>query len=383
MKLMHLSDLHIGKRVHEFSMLEDQKYILSEILKIVQNEKVEGVIIAGDVYDKAVPSAEAVDLFDDFLTSLAKMEMPVMMISGNHDSPERLDFGSRIMANHQVYIAGQFDGKIPKVNFDDEYGKISVFLMPFLKPVVVNRKLSLDTKSYDECVREALKTVEVNSEERNILVAHQFVTAGGSDPERSDSEVKSLGGSDNVDGSAFEAFDYVALGHIHRPQKMGRESVRYSGSPLKYSSSEAGHHKSVTIIELKEKGDLKLSQIDLIPRRDLKEIRTSLPELKAGKTLNGASADCYVHVILTDEEEIIDAIGKVRDIYPNVMILDFDNQRNRESEHSGRLTGEDIKQKSPLQLFSDFYLSQNNIEMTPDQKNIFAEIAEKQEERTQ
>lgn len=164
---------------------------------------------------------------------------------------------------------------------------------------------------------------------------------------------------------------------------MGRESVRYSGSPLKYSFSEASHHKSVTIIDLKEKGDLKLSQIDLIPRRDLKEIRTSLLELKAGKTLNGASTDCYVHVILTDEEEIIDAIGKVRDIYPNVMILDFDNQRNRESEHSGRLTGEDIEQKSPLQLFSDFYLSQNNIEMTSDQKNIFAEIAEKQEERTQ
>ncbi|WKY45298.1 exonuclease SbcCD subunit D [Eubacteriaceae bacterium ES2] len=383
MKFMHLSDLHIGKRIHEFLMLEDQKYILSEIIKIAQNAKVEGVIIAGDIYDKPVPSAEAVDLFDNFLTSLAKMKIPVLMISGNHDSPERLDFGSRIMANHQVHIAGQFNGKIEKISFDDQYGSINVFLMPFLKPVVVNRKLSLEAKSYDECVREALKTVEINSGERNILIAHQFVTAGGSDPERSDSEVKTLGGSDNVDVSAFAAFDYVALGHIHRPQKMGLERVRYCGSPLKYSFSEAGHQKSVTIVELREKGELNLSQIALIPRRDLKEIRTSLPELRAGKTLNAVPADCYVHIILTDEEEIIDAIGKVRDIYPNVMILDFDNCRSRENEDTARLTGEDLKQKSPLQLFSDFYLKQNNIEMTGDQKNIFTEISEQQEERLQ
>ncbi|WKY48321.1 exonuclease SbcCD subunit D [Eubacteriaceae bacterium ES3] len=382
MKLIHLSDLHIGKKVHEFSMIEDQKYILNEILNIVKNEKVEGLIIAGDIYDRPVPSAEAVDLFDDFLTDLATLEIPVMIISGNHDSPERLNFGSRIMGKHQVYIAGQFNGQLEKVTFKDDYGKINVYLMPFLKPVVVNRKLSLETKTYDESIRETLNTVKINQTERNILVAHQFVTSGEKNPERSDSEVKSLGGVDNVDVSAFDAFDYVALGHIHRPQQMGRETVRYCGSPLKYSFSESKHQKSVTLLDFQEKSNLKQKQIELHPRRDLREIRCSLSDLEAGKALEEVSADCYVHIILTDEEEIIDAIGKVRQIYPHVMILDFDNCRSRENESLNNLTSEDLKEKSHLELFSDFYMNQNNLKMTESQINIFTEIIEKLKERS-
>ena len=382
MKFMHISDLHIGKRVNEFSMLEDQKVILSEIIKIATEQEVDGVIIAGDIYDKTVPSAEAVDVFDDFITELSSKEILLFIISGNHDSPERLDFGSRIMGKHKVHIAGQFDGEIKAVTMDDDDGKIHIHLMPYLKPALVNRKLSIESASFDECVRAALAKTAVNFEERNILVAHQFVTAGGNAPERSDSESKSLGGMDNVDVSAFAGFDYVALGHIHGPQQMGRETVRYSGSPLKYSFSECRHKKSVTIIELKEKGNITYKQIELQPLRDMKEIRCSLSELMAGKTLKTVSADCYVHVILTDEDEIIDAIGKVREIYPFVMLLDFDNRRTKENLNLNQLTGEDLKQKSPLELFGDFYVNQNNIEMTESQSNLFAKIAERMEEKS-
>ena len=284
------------------------------------------------------------------------------------------------MGKHQVYISGQFNGEIPKITFEDRHGKLNIHLMPYIKPALVNRKLSLDTKSFDECVREALKKANVNTAERNILVAHQFVTASGMDPQRSDSESKSLGGMDNVDVSAFDLFDYVALGHIHGPQQMGREAVRYSGSPLKYSFSESCHKKSVTILEAEEKGNFTFTQVELHPQRDLKEIRCSLSELRAGSTLKEVSGDCYVHVILTDEEEIIDAIGKVREIYPYVMLLDFDNKRTKENSALNCLTGEDLKQKTPLELFSDFYMNQNNIQMTNSQNNYFAKIVEKQEE---
>ncbi len=381
MKLMHIADLHIGKKVNDFSMIEDQKYILNEILKIAEVEEVEGMIIAGDVYDKSIPPAEAVDLLDDFLTILAKKEMNVFLVSGNHDSPERLEFGSRIMGKHRIHIAGDYNGEIPKITLTDDFGNIHIHLMPYLKPIMVNRKLDLKAASFDQAIRLALETSTINEDERNILVSHQFVTAGDQDPERSDSEVKSLGGLDNVDVSAFEAFDYVALGHIHRPQAMGRKTVRYSGSPLKYSFSEVNHKKSVVILELKEKGDLDFKLIPLIPRREMKVLRSTLAQLRQGKTLEAVEADAYVHIILTDEEEIIDAIAKVRDVYPNVMVLDFDNQRSRENLDPNRLTGEDLKEKTSLELFREFYLNQNNIEMTEEEESIFEKIVKRLEER--
>lgn len=382
MKFMHLSDLHIGKRVNEFSMLEDQKFILKEIITIARQEQVDGVLIAGDIYDKTVPSAEAVDVFDDFITAISAAQLPLFIISGNHDSPERLDFGSRIMEKHQVHIAGQFDGAMQTVSMADEYGKIRIHLMPYLKPALVNRKLSLDCDSFDACVRAVIAGTPLNADERNLLVAHQFVTAAGHEPERSESESKSLGGMDNVDVSAFEGFDYVALGHIHGPQQLGRETVRYSGSPLKYSFSECRHKKSVTIIEMKEKGNLTWKQLALHPQRDLKELRCSLSELQAGQTLKTVAADAYVHVILTDEEEIVDAIGKVREIYPMVMLLDFDNRRTNGNQTLNALTGEDLKQKSAVELFSDFYRNQNNDDMTDNQRKLFIKIAEKMEEQS-
>lgn len=381
MKLMHIADLHIGKKVNEFSMIEDQKYILNEILRIAEAEEVEGVIIAGDVYDKSIPPAEAVDVLDDFLTALAKRDISVFMISGNHDSPERLEFGSRIMGKHKIYIAGAYDGEIPKVSLEDNFGKVHIHLMPYLKPIMVNRQLGLKAASFDEAIRFALAESKLNEKERNILVTHQFVTASGLDPDRSDSEVKSLGGLDNVDVSAFDGYDYVALGHIHRPQAMGRQTVRYSGSPLKYSFSEVNHEKSLVILELGQKGDLDFKLVPLTPSRQMKELSCPLDELRSGQTLEAVEADAYVHITLTDEEEIIDAIGKVRDIYPHVMLLDFDNQRRQENCDQSILTGDDLKEKTSLELFRDFYLNQNNIAMSEEEEAIFVRTIDKLEER--
>lgn len=377
MRFMHLSDLHIGKRVNDFSMIEDQKYIFKEILKLIQEQNIEGIFIAGDVYDKAVPSAEAVDLFDDFLTELSEQNLPVFIISGNHDSPERLDFGNRIMGKHQIYIAGEYNGQVTHIILEDTFGPINIYMMPFLKPAYVNRKLSLETNTYDECVREALKVTLVNTQERNILLAHQFVTVGGNNPETSDSESKSLGGIDNVDVSAFDDFDYVALGHIHRPQKMGRDTIRYCGSPLKYSFSECNHHKSVTILDFKDKENLTIELVELKPQRDMIKIRCTLEELTKGKTFEQAPRDSYVQITLTDEDEIIDAIGKVREIYPNIMLLDFDNQRTKENLNRNLLTGDDIKEKTPEELFADFYFYQNNEPMKEIQRSVLNEVLKK------
>lgn len=381
MKLMHIADLHVGKKVNEFSMIEDQKHIFKEILKIAKNQKIEGIIIAGDVYDKSIPTTEAVDLLDDFLTELAKSGVTIFMISGNHDSPERLEFGSRIMGKYHIHIAGDYNGTIPKITLEDEYGKVHFHLMPYLKPIMVNRKLSVKTKSFDEAIRLALKDCVINKDERNILVTHQFVTASKCTPERSDSEVKSLGGLDNVDVSAFDAFDYVALGHIHRPQAMGRSMVRYSGSPLKYSFSEVNHQKSVVILDLKQKGETDFKLLPLNPIHEMKKLSCSLAELRQGQTLKAVAADAYVHVTLTDEEEIIDAISKVRDVYPYVMLLDFDNKRSQENLNAHSLTGEDLKEKTKLELFQDFYKNQNNCAMTEQEETIFVKILEKLEER--
>lgn len=381
MKFMHLSDLHIGKRVNEFSMQADQEYILQEILELARDEKVEGIIIAGDIYDKALPSTEAVDIFDEFLTKIVYLQIPVFIISGNHDSPERLEFGSRIMTSNQVYIAGTYDGEIKKITKHDAYGPINLYLLPYIKPIIVNRKLGVQTTSYEECMRCVLETISVEKKERNILIAHQYITAAGISPELSDSESLSLGGLDNIDVQVFADFDYVALGHIHGPQQVGRPTVRYSGSPLKYSFSECRHKKSVTIVELREKTVIDIKQLPLIAKRDMQELKCSLAELQSGDTLKKVPKDSYVHITLTDEQEILDGISKVRAIYPNVMLLDFDNQRNRESNTADSLTDQDLKEKTPLQLFAEFFYSQNNQALTENQKKILTDLVSELEDK--
>ena len=372
MKFIHLSDLHIGKRVNEFSMLEDQKYILKEILGIIEDEKPDGIFIAGDVYDKSVPSAEAVQLFDDFLCSLAKRNLQVFIISGNHDSAERLAFGGRLLDVSGIHISPVFDGTLSPVTLSDEFGNLNVYMLPFIKPILVKRFFpDAEIESYTDAVRTVTESICLNPNERNVIIAHQFVTGAL----RSESEEISVGGSDNVDVTVFDGFDYVALGHIHSPQKMSRETVRYCGTPLKYSFSEAGHKKSVTVAEFCEKGEVSVHTVPLVPLRDLREIKGSYEEITLKSSYENTNCDDFVHITLTDEEDIPDCIGKLRIIYPNLMKLDYDNKRTRSNADLGM--AESVETKSPLSLFSEFYEKQNNQPMSKEQEAFVNDLIEK------
>lgn len=364
MKLIHLSDLHLGKRVNEFSMLEDQQYILTEILHIMDEEQPDGVLIAGDVYDKTVPSAEAVALLDDFLVRLAKRDLQIFLISGNHDSPERMAFGGRLMEGSGVHLAPVYDGRVSPITLTDAYGTVNFYLLPFVKPAHVRRCFpEREITTYTDALAAAIEAMGVDPAGRNVLVTHQFVTGA----DRCDSEELSVGGTDNVDVSVFDPFDYVALGHIHGPQRVGRETVRYCGTPLKYSFSEAGHQKSVTVVELEAKGSVSVRTVPLAPLRDLVELRGTYEELTFRGFYEGTSYQKdYVHITLTDEEDVPDAMRKLQIIYPNLMKLDYDNRRTRAG---ARLDGaEDAEQKSPLELLEEFYEKQNGQPMGEEQQ---------------
>lgn len=372
MKLIHLSDLHLGKRVNEFSMLEDQQYILTEILQIIDREKPDGVMIAGDVYDKSVPSAEAVALLDDFLVRLAKRDLQVFLISGNHDSPERMAFGGRLMAQSGVHLAPVYDGKVSPITLTDEYGPVNLYLLPFLKPAHVRRCFpEREILTYTDALAAAIEAMGVDPAQRNVLVTHQFVTGAA----RCDSEEISVGGTENVDVSVFGPFDYVALGHIHGPQQVGRETVRYCGTPLKYSFSEAKHQKSVTVVELGEKGAVSVRTVPLTPMRDLAELRGTYEELTFRGFYDGTSYPRdYVHITLTDEEDIPDAVSKLRIIYPNLMKLDYDNKRTRAGII---LEGAEDQQHSPLELLEEFYEKQNGQPMGEEQRAFAKSLMER------
>lgn len=372
MRFFHLSDLHLGKRVNEYSMLEDQVYILEQILKMVDAEQPDGILIAGDIFDKPIPGTEAIQVFDDFLYSLSARDLQVFIISGNHDSPERIAFGARLMEGSGVHLSPVYDGTVTSVTMEDAYGKVHLYLLPFLKPSHVRRyHEEAQIETYTDALLTALAGLPLNPGERNILLTHQFVTGAN----RSDSEEISVGGADNVDLSVLEGFDYVALGHLHGPQSVGRESVRYCGTPLKYSFSEAKHQKSVTVVELREKGEQSIRTLPLIPRRDLREIRGSYMELSARDHYAGTQVEDYLHITLTDEEDIPDAIGKLRVIYPNLMKLDYDNTRTRVSMQVTE--AKEVDQKSPLKLFEEFYEKQNNQPMSLEQKEYTMQLMEK------
>ncbi|MDO4336622.1 MAG: exonuclease SbcCD subunit D [Eubacteriales bacterium] len=362
MRFMHLSDLHIGKRVNEYSMLEDQKYILAQILEIAVREKAEGVLLAGDIYDKPVPPAEAVQVFDSFLTKLADLKLPVFIISGNHDSAERLAFGAQLMSGRRVYFSPVYDGNVRKIELGDEYGELCVWLLPFIKPAFVRHAFDQEAASYQDALKIAVEHMDIDTEKRNILVAHQFVTGA----DRCESEEVSVGGLDNVDASVFDGFDYAALGHIHSPQHIGRETVRYCGTPLKYSFSEAGQEKSVTLVDMKEKGAVEISKIPLAPLHDMRKIRGAYMEVTARSFYENTDTEDYVQIILTDEEDIPDGLQKLRIIYPNLMQLEYDNKRTREN----RLIegGGETERKSELELFQEFYEMQNNQPMSKEQE---------------
>lgn len=370
MRFLHLSDLHIGKRLNEFSLLEDQAYILGQILEITKSEQPDGVLIAGDVYDKAAPSAEAVGLFDDFLTRLSRSGTAVFLISGNHDSPERIAYGSRILDRCRIYLSPLYGGKTEPVILKDEIGEVAVYLLPFLKPAMLRRFWpEEEIGSYTDALRLAVGAMNISPSRRNILVAHQFVTGAS----RCESEEVTIGGLDNVDASVFAAFDYVALGHIHSPQSIG-ETIRYCGTPLKYSFSEAGQEKSVTVVELSEKGSLQLRTIPLKPLHDLRELRGRYEELTARSFYEGTPTEDYLHIVLTDEEDVLGAAEKLRTIYPNLMKLSYDNRRTRSDRVLESASG--VEEKSPLELLSELYRLQNNQEMSEEQQTYAASVFE-------
>ncbi len=377
MKLIHLSDLHLGKRVNEFSMLEDQAFILKQILEIADREKPDGVLLAGDLYDKPVPPAEAVGLLDWFLTELSARKIAVFAISGNHDSAERIAFGSRLMGDRGVFLSPVYDGTVEKVKMQDEYGTVCVYLLPFLKPAVVRsvwKHKADQIRTYDDALRMVVSSIPSDPSQRNLLVSHQFVTGAS----RCESEEIFVGGLDNIDVSMFDAFDYVALGHIHSPQHIGRETVRYCGTPLKYSFSEAGQQKSITVVELKEKGDISISTIPLRPLRDLRKIKGTYLEVTARDFYAGTNTSDYLQITLTDEEDIPDGLQKLRIIYPNLMRLEYDNRRTRENQEI--LQVQAMEEKSELELFEEFYELQNNQPMSQEQRDFSRELIQKLKE---
>lgn len=372
MKMIHLSDLHLGKRVNEFPMLEDQRHILIEILSVMDAEHPQVVLIAGDVYDKSVPSAEAVQLFDWFLTELAQRKLEVFIISGNHDSAERIAFGSEIMQRSGIHLSPVYNGTVTPVALQDENGEVCFWLLPFIKPVNIRKFFEEETiESYTDAMRAAIRQMEIDPQKRNVLITHQFVTGAS----RCDSEEVSVGGADNVDAEVFDVFDYVALGHLHGPQNIGSEAIRYSGSPLKYSFSEKDQQKFVTVVELAEKGHLTVRTLPLHPLHDLREIKGTYDELMLKSNYEGTATDDYLHVVLTDEDDVPQALGKMRSVYPNIMKLDYDNTRTRNSSQFMML--EDMERKSELQLFRDFFEAQNGKAMSAEQDQYVSDLFEK------
>ena len=386
MKLIHLSDLHLGKRVNEFSMLEDQKDILNKILAIIEEEQPDAVLIAGDVYDKSVPSAEAVELFDEFLVQLATRKLQVFIISGNHDSPERLSFANRLIDASGIHLAPVYRGAIEPLTMQDAYGEVCFYMLPFVKPAHVRRFFpDEEIASYEDAMRTAVRNMAIDPGKRNVLITHQFVTGALV----SDSEELSVGGTDQVSADAFRDFDYVALGHLHRPQTVsdgqadsGTESkatavIRYCGTPLKYSFSEASDQKSVTIVEMKEKGSITLSLKNLEPLHDMVEIKGTYNDLafKEYYDAHPGLRESYLHITLTDEEDVLDAAAKLRIIYPYLMKLDYDNTRTRSQRAIAPLQEADTK--SPMELFGTFYEMQNGQEMNEAQTNYMKALIEK------
>ena len=374
MKLLHLADLHIGKIIYEQSLLEDQKYMLKEIIKIVEKEKVDAVLLAGDIYDRSVPPADAVDVLNDFLNMLIKiLKVKVFMIAGNHDSKERLNFGSKIFENDGLYIQTSYDGKIKCIELSD---KINIYMLPFIKPIEVKQYFENEKlETYNDAMKLIMDNEQIDEEKVNILLAHQFVTAGNNNPETCESEILNVGGVENVDASNFDKFDYVALGHIHGPQRIGKDTIRYAGTMLKYSFSEVNHNKSAVLIDIKDEKTVDYKLIPLKPLRDMRVIKGPIEELLNEENYKDTNTEDYIKAIITNEEPIYDAIGQIRRVYPNTLSLEISNIKsniqNVELENINNL-----KQKDEFELFDDFYEFQNNVRLDEEQKEIIKEIIE-------
>lgn len=380
MRFFHLSDLHIGKQLHYYNLKEDQEYILDQIVEAAKEQRPDAIIIAGDIYDKSVPSAEAVSLLNQFLTKFSEIRpvIPIMMIAGNHDSAQRLDYAKDILNKQQIYIEGlpprTVQQYIKQVSLEDAYGKVNFYLLPFVKPGYI-RNIFPDKEicSYDEAVRMLIEREDINEEERNVIISHQFYTSGGAEPVRSDSEVVSVGGLDNVDISALEQFEYAALGHIHHGQKIGKEQFRYSGTPLKYSVSEEKSRKSISLVELKGKGEPAfIQEIELHPIRDVKRLRGNLHEILEQKEYKKD----YVSVTVTDEVEPYRMREQLEEQFPYLLEVRVDNTRTKNSLTEQE---EDIDISSPLDTFAGFFKEMQGRELTEKEWDILESIMKESE----
>lgn len=377
MRFFHLSDLHIGKHLHHYNLKEDQKHILGEIVSYAKELKPDAIVIAGDIYDKSVPSAEAVTIFDDFLTELSEITpaIPVMIIGGNHDSAERLQYASRILSKYHVHMAGNVprtkEEYLTTLTLEDEYGKVNFYLLPFMKPSYV-RNVSEDVpENYTDAVKMILERENVDFTERNVLVSHQFYTSGGKKPETCDSEVISVGGIDNVDTSTVEKFDYVALGHIHGAQTVGGQYIRYCGTPLKYSVSEANHDKHLTIVTLNKKEDGPvIDNLPLHPLRDVKKKKGQLTELL--EEVSVSDRQDYVSITLTDEIDPYRPKEQLENVYERILEIRIDNTRTR---NKIILSEEEEISLEPMEAFAGFFEEMQGRELTSEEiafmQNIF------------
>lgn len=376
MRILHLADLHLGKILQEQPLIEDQKYMLEEIIKKVQEENIEIILISGDIYDRSIPQTDAVDMLDYFLNKLIKdLKKQVFMISGNHDSKERLGFGNKIFENDGLYISSKYEGQIKKVELQDEYGKLNIYLLPFIKPVEVKKYFEDEILSYDETIKKIIEKENIDETQRNIILTHQFITCVGEEIERTDSETISLGGIDNVDISNYDKFDYVAIGHVHRPQRIGRDTARYAGTMLKYSFSEVNHKKTIPIIDFKEKGNINIKLVELIPLRDMREIKGPIEELIQKENYKNTNTEDYIKAIITNEEPVYDAIGQIRKVYPNVLKLEIQNSKSSVSQNDEKEKElQNIKNKSEVELFNEFYKFQNYTELNDEQSQVIENI---------
>ena len=375
MRFLHISDLHLGKRVYEYSMLEEQKNALWQVLSIVDEKNIEGLFIAGDIYDKSIPTIEAIELFDSFLVELSNRNIDVYIISGNHDSPERVGFGADFFKSKRIYISKAYDGNIQYVDKEDLYGKIRIHLIPFLKPANVRRfHQEMEIADYNSAIRTVVEDIKLCEDGRNVVLVHQFITGAV----RSQSEESFLGGMDNIEYDLFDEFDYVALGHIHKSQAMGRQQVRYSGALVKYALDEINQVKSMTLVEIKGKGEVEIETIPIKPIHDMRRIEGTYMELTDRNNYVNTKVDDYLHVVLKDEEDVPDALRKLRVIYPNILKLEYDNTRTRLK--NSVIEGKGVRRKEPMEYIEELSRKQNNEDMTSEQATVLKNIMEDSDE---
>ena len=371
MKFLHLSDFHLGKLVHGQSMLEEQEAVLEQILELVQEHQPDAVLLCGDLYDRPVPPEGAVRLMDGFLTALSERNVPVLAVSGNHDSAERVAFASRVLRKERLYFSPAYRGKVEQIPLEDEFGTVHFYLMPFLRPANIRPYFpDREITDYNSAFQAVIESMELAEGERNVLLAHQFLLGGST----CESEELSVGGVEQLDAGLFEPFDYTALGHLHSPQKVSGK-IRYCGTPLKYSFSEAGQQKGALLVELQEKGNLTVTFLPLTPRHDLREIRGSYEQLTSKAFYDPLPRGDYYHITLTDEDDVFLARERLREIYPNLLKLDYDNLRTRQEQEIDGGSGQ-IESRNPVDLFDSLYELMNNRPMGDEERRSLSGLAE-------